>query len=48
MFNSSDTIIPFDKLWEQYNRVIKDNGIIALHTSQPFTSMVVMSNLKNV
>ena len=25
---SWDTIIPFDKLWEQYNRIIKDNGVI--------------------
>ena len=25
-----DTIIPFDKLWKQYNRIIKDNGAILL------------------
>lgn len=42
-----DTIIPFDKLWEQYNRIIKDNGAIVLFGSQPFTSMLVMSNLNN-
>jgi len=41
-----DIIIPFDKLWEQYNRIIKDNGAIALFGSQPFTSLLVMSNLK--
>lgn len=41
-----DTIIPFDKLWEQYNRIIKDNGAIVLTASQPFTSALVMSNIK--
>jgi len=41
-----DTIIPFDKLWEQYNRIIKDNGAIVLFGSQPFTSALVMSNPK--
>ena len=39
-----DTIIPFDPLWEQYERVIKDNGAIVLTASQPFTSALVMSN----
>ena len=41
-----DTIIPFDKLWEQYERVIKDNGAIVLTASQPFTSLLICSNLK--
>ena len=41
-----DTIIPFDKLWEQYKRIIKDNGAIVLFGSQPFTSALVMSNPK--
>ena len=41
-----DTIIPFDKLWFQYERIIKDNGAVVLTGSQPFTSMLVMSNLK--
>ena len=41
-----DTIIPFDKLWEQYERIIKDNGMVALFGSQPFTSVLVMSNPK--
>lgn len=40
-----DTIIPFEPLWEQYKRIIKDNGAIVLTASQPFTSKVVMSNL---
>jgi len=39
-----DLIIPFDKLWEQYKRIIKDNGAIVLTASQPFTSALVMSN----
>ena len=39
-----DTIIPFEPLWEQYERVIKDNGTIVLTASQPFTSALVMSN----
>ncbi len=41
-----DTIIPFEPLWEQYNRIIKDNGAIVLFGSQPFTSALVMSNPK--
>lgn len=41
-----DSIIPFEPLWEQYNRVIKDNGAILLFSSQPFTSALIMSNPK--
>ena len=41
-----DTSIPFDKLWEQYERIIKSNGAIVLTASQPFTSALVMSNPK--
>lgn len=41
-----DTIIPFDKLWEQYERIIKPSGAIVLTASQPFTSALVMSNPK--
>ena len=41
-----DTIIPFEPLWEQYERVVKDNGAIVLTASQPFTSTLVMSNLR--
>jgi site-specific DNA-methyltransferase (adenine-specific) len=41
-----DTVIPFDKLWEQYERIIKPNGVIVLTASQPFTSALVMSNIK--
>ena len=39
-----DAIIPFEPLWEQYERIIKDNGAIVLTASQPFTSALVMSN----
>lgn len=42
-----DTVIPFDKLWEQYNRIIKDNGAIVLFGSEPFSSALRMSNIKN-
>ena len=41
---SWDTIIPFEPLWKQYKRIIKDNGAIVLTASQPFTSALVMSN----
>lgn len=39
-----DVIIPFDKLWKQYERVIKRKGAIVLTASQPFTSQLVISN----
>jgi site-specific DNA-methyltransferase (adenine-specific) len=42
-----DTIIPFEPLWEQYKRIIKDNGAIVLTASQPFTSALVMSNIED-
>jgi len=41
-----DEIIPFDKLWEQYERIIKDKGAICLFGSEPFSSKLRMSNLK--
>jgi len=40
-----DVIIPFDKLWLEYERIIKDNGAIVLFGSQPFTSLLISSNL---
>lgn len=40
-----DVIIPFDKLWEQYNRVIKDNGAIVLFGKEPFSSKLRCSNI---
>ena len=41
-----DIIIPFDKMWEWFNRVIKDNGAIVLFGSEPFSSMLRISNIK--
>lgn len=41
-----DTVIPFKSLWEQYKRIIKDNSAIVLTASQPFTSNLLLSNLK--
>ena len=40
-----DSILPLDKLWREYERVIKPNGAIVLTASQPFTSALVMSKL---
>lgn len=44
---SWDTIIPFDKLWEQYNRIVKDTGNIVLFSSGLFTIQLIQSNIKN-
>ena len=41
-----DTVIPFEPMWEQLKRVTKKNGAIVLFGSQPFTSDLVMSNVK--
>lgn len=41
-----DEIISFDKLWLQYERIIKDGGAICLFGSEPFSSKLRMSNLK--
>ena len=40
-----DTVIPFEPLWQQYKRIIKDNGAIVLTASQPFTTKVISSNI---
>lgn len=42
-----DIIIPFDKLWEQYNRVVKDNGAIVLFGGEPFASYLRLSNINS-
>lgn len=42
-----DSVIPFETLWREYNRIIKDNGAIVLFSSQPFTAQLVCSNIKN-
>ena len=41
-----DSVLPFDKLWEQYERIIKDDGCIVLTASNPFASALIMSNPK--
>lgn len=41
-----DVVIPFAELWEQYERIIKINGAIVLFGTEPFTSYLVLSNLK--
>jgi site-specific DNA-methyltransferase (adenine-specific) len=41
-----DAVIPFEPMWKELNRIIKDNGAIVLFGSQPFTSALVMSNPK--
>jgi len=42
-----DSVIPFDKMWVQLNRIIKPNGAIVLFGSEPFSSALRMSNIKN-
>jgi len=41
-----DVVIPFEPLWEQYKRIIKDRGPIVLFGSEPFSSYLRMSNIK--
>ena len=41
-----DTVIPLDKLWEQYRRVLKPLGVVVLTADQPFTSQLILSNLE--
>ena len=41
-----DRAIPFEPLWEQYKRIIKDNGAILLFSAQPFTTDLICSNRK--
>ena len=41
-----DSVIPFEPMWEQLKRVIKPNGAIVMTASQPFTTVLASSNLK--
>ena len=41
-----DSVIPFDLMWEQLKRIIKLNGAIVLFGSEPFSSALRMSNIK--
>jgi site-specific DNA-methyltransferase (adenine-specific) len=43
--HSWDCCLPLDKLWEQYERIIKDNGVIALFSAEPFTAKLICSNI---
>jgi len=40
-----DSVIPLEPLWEQYKRIIKDRGAIVLTASQPFTTILIASNM---
>lgn len=44
--NKWDSVIPLDKLWNQYNRIIKDNGAIVLTSQGIFTAKLILSNEK--
>ena len=41
-----DSILPLDLLWENYKRVLKINGVVVLTSTEPFTSILNVSNLK--
>ncbi len=41
-----DSVIPLDKMWEQLKRIIKPNGAIVMTASQPFTTILISSNIK--
>ena len=41
-----DNIIPFEPMWEQFHRVCKNNAAIVLFAGEPFTSRLIMSNIK--
>ena len=40
-----DSVIPFEPMWEQLKRIIKPSGVIVLFGAEPFTSVLVTSNL---
>ena len=46
-FSKWDSLLDFNKLWQQYDRVIKDNGAIVLFANEPFATMLRYSNLNN-
>ena len=45
--NEWDTVIPFEPLWKEYRRVCKQTAAIVLHCMQPFTSLLIASNLRD-
>jgi site-specific DNA-methyltransferase (adenine-specific) len=44
---SWDKYIPINKMWFFLNKIIKDKGVIALHSMQPFTTLLINSNIQN-
>jgi site-specific DNA-methyltransferase (adenine-specific) len=42
-----DSVIDFELMWEQLNRIIKPNGVICLFSGEPFTSTLIVSNISN-
>ena len=42
-----DVILPFDKLWSEYYRIAKPNAAIVLFSTQPFTTTLISSNMKD-
>ena len=42
-----DVVIPLDKMWDYLNKIIKENGVIVLFGTEPFSSALRMSNIKN-
>ena len=44
--NKWDAVIPMGPLWEQYERIAKDNAAIVLFSNPPFTAQLILSNLK--
>ena len=43
---SWDNVLPLDKLWDHYRRLLKPQGAVVLTADQPFTSQLIMSNLE--
>ena len=42
-----DSVIPFDEMWKRLNLLIKENGAIVLFGTEPFSSVLRVSNIKN-
>lgn len=42
-----DVVIPFEKIWAQYNRIAKENAAVVLFACEPFASLLRLSNIKN-
>lgn len=45
--NRWDSQLPLDALWAQYRRIIKKNGVVALFATQPFTTTLIASNMRD-